>query len=207
MSETTTRLSQFFGLDRVSKETIAKIAGTKEFKALKEKLKKELPAVTLTESFFEMIVTHLSELLNLDVRAILLTTWNKSSELLEYTDSKKYPPDKAFMLPLAQHSITSEHQPSLQLTLNKTPVGEIQLDIKLELVIKGAIIKIQNKRIMSFSVGTCQGNGLVHYGKLTLLEQKSGTFTLPGAFDLGAGIPLSETATKVHAIVESIAKA
>jgi len=202
-----TRLSHFFGFDTISKETVAEIAGTKEFKALKAKLRKELPAVTLTESFFEMLITQLSELLNIDVRTILLNTWNKSSDILQYTDSQKYPPDEIFMLPLAQHTITSEHQPSLQLTLNKAPVGEIQLDIKLELTIKGGILKIQNKRIMAFSVGTCQGKGSVRYGELALLERKSGAFTLPGTFALGAGIALNDTAANVHAIVDTIAKA
>lgn len=207
MSEARTLLTQFFGFDALSRETVTKIAGTKEFKALKAKLREELPAVTLTESFFEMIVTHLSELLNIDVRAILLNTWSKSAEILKYTDAKKFPPDQAFMLPLAQHTMTSQHQPSLHLTLGKTPVGEIQLDIKLQLQIKGALLKIQNKRIMAFSLGTCQGNGSVCYGELALLEKKSGAFTLPGTFALGTGIPLNETAANVHAMVDAIVKA
>lgn len=206
MAESPVLLNQFFGVDQVSKETVTALVKTKEFQKLKGKLKKEMPAISLSESFFEMIVGHLSEVLHIDVRAILLNTWNTSSEILQYADSKKYPPEQAFMVPLVEHTIISEHTPSLKLTLNKAPVGEIELDVKLELTVKGVILKIQNKRIMALNPGTCKGNGSVRYGDLVLIQKKS-SFDFPGLFALGAGIPLNETAANLHAIVDAVAKA
>lgn len=206
MEQSPMLLSDFFGLDNVSKETVTEFVKTKEFQKLKGKLKKEMPAISMSESFFEMVVNHLSEVLHIDVRAILLCAWNTSSEILQYADPKKYPPDQAFMVPLVEHTITSEHTPSLKLTLNKAPVGEIELAVKLELAVKGVILKIQNKRIMAVEPGTCKGNGSVRYGDLVLIEKKS-TFNFPGTFAFATGIPLNETAANVHAIVDAAAKA
>ena len=156
-----TSLQKFFSLDKISREKIAKIARTKEFKALKEKLSEELPAVPITKSFLEMIIKQLCDLLKIDVYAVLLCAWNKSGDILKYSNSKRYPPKATFVVPLAEHTVTSEHKPSLQLTLNKMPLGEIELDVRLALHLKGVLLNIKKGRVMAITLGSCKGEGSV----------------------------------------------
>jgi len=207
MHKSESSLVEFFSLDNISKEKLSQIVKTKEFVRFKETLSKKLPGVPMTEAFFEMVIAELSKLLNIDVRAILLSAWNKSGDILQYADPQKYDQKKTFMIPLAEHTILSEHEPSLHFSFSKIPLGEIKLNISLQLNLKGAFLKIQNSRIMAFLIGSCQGKGWVKYGEVSLFERKSDTFTLPGSIELGAGIPLNAKTADIHQRIDIIAKA
>jgi hypothetical protein len=154
-----------------------------------------------------MIVKQLSELLKMDVYAILLCAWNKYGEILKYSDSKKYPHEETFVVPLAEHTVISEHEPSLQLTLNKMPLGEIELDVRLALHLKGVLLNIKEGRIMAVTLGSCKGEGSVKYDDICLFERTSETFKLPGFVELEKGIPLHETSANIHYLVDTLAKA
>lgn len=204
MEKITTTLSQFFPVKELSEDQLAVIATSPDFDTIKEKLVKELKGVPIPDSFFQQVVKQLSDLLNIDIRAILVSAWSRSEPFLQYFDSKKYPPDETFLVPLAEHSITSQHFPSLKLYLDKIALGSIKFNVDVELKVKGAILKIQNGKIMEATIASCEGDGMVKLGDTPLLEKKMGYVPMYGSIDFGEGIALGETVENVHKFMSAI---
>ncbi len=198
-------LNQFFAIKDLSKEKLSEMAKSKQFGPIKEKMSKELKGIPVPEKFFEEIFKQLSDLLNIDIRAILLSVWSKSGEFQKYLDAKNYPPDEVLLVPLAEHTITSEHNPSLESFMNKIPLGKMTFHINIELALKGAIIKIQNGKLWGGSIGSCAGKGSITFGDAHVLEKKSQPISLPSTIDLNDGIPIHNTAEDLHTILSKIA--
>lgn len=197
-------LKHFFSIEHLTKERLSEIARSKEFHPIREKMKKAMKGVPVPAAFLEQMLKQLSDLLHIDIRAILVSAWSKSDEFLDYIDPDKYPPDEKILVPLVEHTITSEHSPSLKSFINQIPIGEIKFHVDLELVLKGVILKIQNGKIMEVTVGSCDGKGEVKVGDEILLERESSPWELPGSIDLGDGIPIQEKAHEFHSIISKI---
>jgi len=200
-------LKHFFEIEHLTEERISEIARSKEFDPIRDKMKKAMKGVPMPASFMEQMLKQLSDLLHIDIRAILVSAWSNSDEFLAYIDSDKYPPDETILVPLVEHTIASEHSPSLKSFINQIPIGEIKFHVDIEFVLKGVILKIQNGKIMEVTVGSCDGKGEVKVGDEVLLERESSPWELPGSIDLGDGIPIQEQAHEFHSILSKIVKA
>jgi len=97
---------------------------------------------------------------------------------------------------LADHTIISEHTPSLQIQINEISLGEVQFNINLELTLKGVILKIQNGKIMEATVGSCEGKGSVSYGDFSILEKETEPIALPLTVDFGEGLSIGGSREK-----------
>lgn len=199
-----TTVSQFLALGELSNEKLTGLANSPDLAPLREKMSKELKGMPIPESFFEEIVKQLSELLNIDVRAILLSVWSKSDEFQKYLDAQDYPPDETVLVPLAEHTIISEHNPSLKSFVNKIPLGKIAFHIYLELVIKGAVARIKDGRLMGGTIGSCTGKGSITFGDMYLLEKESQPFDLPGSIELAEGIAIKDATEGLDSILSRI---
>src|SRR4030043_1057674 len=65
-----------------------------------------------------VILKKIMEVLNVKVENVMVATWNKCREILQYADLKKYPPDKTYMVPLTEHDIKSTFDPKLEIYVN-----------------------------------------------------------------------------------------
>ena len=131
------------------------------------------------------------ELLDVKLVNVISGGWNKARELAKYTDQKKYPPDQVILVQLAEHTVTSEHHPYVQVLVNDQPVGEkIVFDLSIVLTLKSVVLKIQDARIKAVKTGSCQAKGKIEFMKAVLTEGTLGPFQLPGAIDLGEGVSL-----------------
>ncbi len=200
----TPTLNQFFAIKDLPKEKLSEMAKSKQFSPIKEKMSKELKGIPIPEKFFEEIFKQLSDLLNIDIRAIILSVWSKSGEFQKYLDARNYSPDETVLVPLAEHTITSEHNPSLKSFLNKIPLGKMTFHINIELTLKGVIAKIQNGKLWGGSIGSCAGKGSITFGDKHILEKESQPILLPATIELHDGIPLQNTAEDLHSILSKI---
>lgn len=204
MEEIHTTLNHFFSLKNLSKEQLSEIISSDQFLPIKEKMSKELKGIPIPHSFFEQMIEQLSELLHIDVRAILVSVWSKSEEFKKYLDGEEYSPEEILLLPLAEHSITSEHTPALKPFLDKIPLGEIKFHVYLELELKGAVVKIQNGKLMGGTIGTCEGKGSITCGDVHLLEKDTQPWSLPGSIELSDGIPIQGAVSDLNSILSKI---
>lgn len=131
------------------------------------------------------------DLLDLRISDILFKTWNESGILKKYLDPDKYDPEAEVSVTLSEHKITSEHHPYLDVVLDEVRLARIILDIRLELDLEAAVLKIKDARIHEIRPGSCKAKGRVSYKDLTLLEEESDSLDLPGSLHFEKGIPIA----------------
>lgn len=180
-------LHQFFAL---KEDALSTIESSKGMEALKEKIQKESTAIKWPVALNE-ITKKVGDLLNISVIDIILKAWNKYRELLKYTDKEKYPPDMSVLVPLAEHTIKSEHKPYLEILINEKPAGKIDFNINISLTLKGMILKIQDGKIKEIKTGSCKGKGNVKLEDFVIMERETDSISLPGSINLGEGVAIA----------------
>jgi hypothetical protein len=155
---------------------------------MKEKIIKE--AKCKWPIAFQIIIEKIADILDIGILDIMVMTWKKYGILLKYADSEKCPPGETFLVPLVDHTIKSEHCPSIEILINGKPVGKINFHITISLIIEGIILKIQDGKIKEITTGACKGKGCVMCENIVILEKKTLPICLPGSISLGEGIPI-----------------
>ncbi|HEY54975.1 MAG TPA: hypothetical protein G4N91_01660 [Dehalococcoidia bacterium] len=189
MSDSQITLNQFFSPEKkLSPEQLSSLESNKKVSSLKEKIWKETkvkgPLV------LDLIIKKTAEILDIGILDIMVKAWNKYKILLKYLDKEKYPPGETFLVPLAEHTIKSEHRPSIEILINDQPAGKIEFSISISIMLEGVILKIQDGKIKGITTGTCKGKGAFACENVVLLEKKTASIPLPGSIDLGEGIPI-----------------
>ena len=203
MAEKQFTLNDFFSTDKVIDEQLDNLEKSEQFPTLKEKMFK---SVKLPPGFYKLLIRQVSELLKINILEILAKGWGTYSEFLEYLDEEKYPPDETVFVPLIEHTMTSNHSPSLQPIINQVPLGKIEFDINLEFLLKGAILRIQNGKIIGAKIGTVEGKGNLQYDGFKLLDVKSQPIGLPVNIDLDPGIPIIDPGADASQMLDEITK-
>jgi hypothetical protein len=139
---------------------------------------------------FDIIVKKITDILDIGILDIMVMAWNKYRMLLKYADREKYPPGETLLVPLVEHTIKSEHRPFIEILINDKPVGKVEFNITISLMLKGIILKIQDGKIKGVTTGTCKGKGTIKCENIVILEKETAPISLPGSIDLGEGIPI-----------------
>jgi len=203
MAEGQITLNDFFCTDQVIDEQLDKLEKSEHFTTLKEKVFK---TVSLPVGMYKLLIRQVSDLLNINIMEILAGGWSKYSEFLQYLDKDQYPPDETVYVPLIEHTLTSKHSPFLQPVINEKSLGKIEFDVYLEFLLKGAILKIRDGRIMGAKIGTVEGKGDVQYDGFKLFEAESQPIGLPVNIDLNPGIPIIDPGEDASKMLDEVVK-
>ncbi len=192
MSDSDLTLKQFFSLkpEEWSSERLSALASKDKISSLKEMAEKEAKGAKWPVAFAE-ILKRVDDLLDISLPDILAGAYNKYRILRQYAEKGKYSPDETFLVPLADHTIKSEHHPYLEVFINENLVAKIDFTIMVALKLNGIILKIQDGRIKEIFTGTCQGKGAIECEGLVLVEKEMPSVSLPGSINLGEGIPIA----------------
>lgn len=166
--------------------------------ALRQRVEKEFPNLPWPD-VLQTTLDRLDGLLDVELGDILATVWDKCVALREYADPTKHPPDEVNMVPLTEHSLTSTHEPYLRVMLGETELGRIDFTLELTLTLVGAVLRIQDGRILGVAAGHCQGDGELTCEGIELFTEQI-SLELPGAIDFGEGLVIgaSTQAAPVH---------
>lgn len=191
MNQSPITLNHFFSFEgeELPQDSLSGIESSEKISSLREAFSRETKGIKWSVAFREMI-KQIADLLNIGVPDIMVKAWNKYSLLLKYSDRKKYSPDEIFLVPLAEHTIKSEHHPYLEILINNQTVGKMVFDINISLMLEGIILKIQDGKIKEILTGSCKGKGTIKHGDFVIFEKASGSISLPGSMDLGEGLPI-----------------
>jgi len=159
-----------------------------EIKSVTEKVSEQVKASWPVMK--EILIQKIKEILNIDIPDIMTNAWSKYSILQQYTDKDYYPPEETYFVEMADHTINSEHNPQIDVVVNKQVITTIYFYIVLALSFKGLVLRIQDGKIKGITTGNCLGRGSLYCENRLLLEKETRSFTLPGAIDLGSGIPI-----------------
>lgn len=153
--------------------------GWKEFK---EKIIKEAKGIKvasmpdLTEKF--------GELFDIPIPEIFLASWKKANALQSVLEESRKSPETVMNLELAEHTIVSQHKPSIEVKIQNATVTKLEFTLRLGFILKGFNLKIQNGEIREMQTGVCEVKGTVEYDKLIIAEKKLAPITLPGSIKL-----------------------
>jgi hypothetical protein len=189
-------LSQFFGINKQQARQAEIILKSEKLKDIKQTIEEENPKNKLPDSFydnlFEVVLTKLNELLNLDIfQDILLPAWSKHPELQEYRDPEKHPPDEIALVPLLEHAITSSHKPTIEPTIAGRSLGEIAFEVEVEAIVKGAILEIRDAKIVKVKLGGIDASGSLGFSGVSFLEKDLASLEFPGSIDLPEGFAIA----------------
>jgi hypothetical protein len=164
-------------------------ASVKSLSALQDSLRRESDKISFRAAM-EEVIQGAQSLMNIKIEDVLLPAWKKYLSLRKYLDKDKYPPETTSMVPVAEHTVKSEHHPFLELLLNDTPVGRIDFTIAVTLVVKGMILVIRDGKIRGIKTGECRAKGTVSCENIVIVEKISEIVVLPGTIACDEGIPI-----------------
>ena len=144
----------------------------------KERISKEIKGVKWSASVSD-IALKIAELLDIKIPAIFISCWQKNEELKKIIEESAKAPDDNFELALAEHTITSEHKPFIEVRFKGELLYKIVLDVNLLFKIEGFILKIKKGEIKEVYSAKCQTEGNIKWEGLKLLEKKFESLTLP----------------------------
>lgn len=184
---TSPNLNQFFG--GIAQKVPAEVsAGMKRLPAM-ERLHKRL-AEKAGHLAPEKLLGRAEALLDIGLASILGRAFSGYRQLQEYADPQTCPPDRTYMVSLAEHRIRSRHRPALDVRLNGKTLESIGFEIDLELELKGVVLEIRGGSIRAIHTGECRGAGEVRCEGLLLCRRESKLVDLPGTIELAEEIPI-----------------
>jgi len=128
-------------------------------------------------------------LLDIGLDTLLLEGWRKFADLHTAAQRTRAALGSSEVLDLASHSITSTHQPRVELRLDDVPLATVAFDLSLTFAVKAAVATVRDGRLVSLHSGVCDVEGTLGVGDKPLAS-RSGQFQLPLMVHLGSGLPL-----------------
>ena len=132
------------------------------------------------------IARHLAGLLDIGMADVLLGAWNKSHGLRQQLEKSANAPGKEMFLQLAEHKITSTHQPYIALMKDGQEMGRLPFSVSLELVLQGAVVRILDGAIQEIQTGKVKGKGTVKCAGAILVEKELQPIAIPGTIQVPA---------------------
>src|SRR6202008_3593669 len=142
----------------------------------------------------EQLSEGLREALGEPFADVLGGAWGRYADLWKFCDRKAYPPEKVSVVTLAEHRITSTHQPYVDVELSAilpTPVRlRLSLRVDLEANVQGARLTIRDGRIRKLHAANVSFSGKMSCeGKEILV--RDGTLKIERGIAFGGeGIPI-----------------
>jgi hypothetical protein len=158
------------------------------WKSFQEKVTREIKGVKWISSMPDL-APKVCELLDIKIPDVLIAAWKKVEDLRAVLEKSKLTPDETIYLELAQHTINSEHKPSVDVKIKGATVKKIELVIQLGFNLKGFLLKIQNGAIRELQTGQCEAKGTIKYGGLTVAEKKLEPIKLPLSIPITVQLP------------------
>ena len=127
------------------------------------------------------LTSKIGELFNVELPDLLVSSWKKAKEVQEALEESRKSPDEVIVLNLAEHEITNEYHPYIEIRIAGMPLPK-KIEFKVQIVtgLKGINLKIQAGNITEIQAGSCDFEGKVKYEDLTLAEKKVGPIELLG---------------------------
>ena len=178
MAEPTATLRDVFALP----DTGAPERSSAEWKTFQDRLKEEVKGIKTPA--MPDVAAKVGELLDIPLPEIFLTSWKKADALRTLLDESRKEPETVMQLELAEHTINSQHHPSIEVRIQNTAVKKIEFTVRLAFKLKGFVLKIQNGAIKEMKTGDCEVKGTIEYQGLMIAEKKLAPIKLPGAIPL-----------------------
>lgn len=149
-----------------------------DWKEFQSRLGREIKTVQWPTAMPDL-ASKIGELFNIELPGLLVPAWKKAKELQEALEESKKSPDEVIVLNLAEHEITNEYHPYIEIRIAGMPLPKkIEFKVEIATTLKGINLKIQAGTITEIQAGTCDFEGKVKYQDLTLAKKNVGPIEL-----------------------------
>jgi len=125
------------------------------------------------------LTSKIVELFNVELPDLFVSSWKKAKELQEALEESKKSPDEVIVVDLAEHEITNEYHPYVEIRIAGMPLPKkIEFKVQIATALKGINLKIQAGNITGIQAGSCDFDGKVKYQDLTIAQKKVGPIEL-----------------------------
>jgi len=160
-----------------------------QLKEVQEKIRKELRSVDMF-ALSGTLLNKVAALLDDPFVDSLAGGWSKCGEILKYRDRKKYRPEDTFLVALAEHTMSSEYRPSIDMLIKDVPIKTLDFVVNLAIEVEGFQLEIQDAKIRRVRTGKFRGTGQVSLAGTQIYQRALATVALPGVVDFGEGLAI-----------------
>lgn len=169
------KIANLFPDADIQEEGIKKIEIHDKISELRKKINQKESRLKWAKVLEEILETG-NKFLSTSLKDILERGWQNYDEIKKYFDTDEFNSDESFLIPLARHTIVSEHHPNIEIRLAETYLGKIDFEIHLELLLSGIILKIGQGKIQGVKAGKCQSKGYFSCEGIPLFQSESADF-------------------------------
>jgi hypothetical protein len=148
------------------------------WQAIEERIGQEIKGIKWSAAMSDL-VPKICDLLEIRVDGVLLAAWKKASEIRTVLEKSRQTPEETTYVELAEHTINSEHKPSIDVKLRGAKLKTIALLVHLGFNLQGFVLKIKNGSIIEMQAGKCDVKGTIKFSGLTIAEKKLAPIKLP----------------------------
>lgn len=99
--------------------------------------------------------------LNVKLIDIFAGAWSGVMAVAELGDTTKYPPGEKHFVPLANHRITSDHRPKVEVLVDGMLLVSLTLDVNLQAQFEAAVLEVEGGHIHAIKPGNCMATASV----------------------------------------------
>lgn len=169
-------LNQLFRHPNFHSEKFSEIEIQDKIVHLKNEIQSKEPRLKWKNVLNEVLGTS-SKLLDMRLKDILERAWEKYSEVQKFLNVDEFGADEVFMVPLLEHTISSEHYPKIEIRIGEVYIGAIDFDLQLRLALSGIILKINQGKIQGVKAGKCKSIGNFSCEGIALFEDEISEFS------------------------------
>ena len=125
------------------------------------------------------VADKLKDGLEVPINQILKAAWTQHRDLLDDLEKSKQSRSETFLVPLANHTVRSTHNPAVEVLVNDRRVAAFKFSANVMMRIQGAVLKVEAGDVVGVESGTWQGLGQLKCGTVTLVEHETEVFPLP----------------------------
>ena len=168
-------LNQLFRVPEVHHDKLQEFEIREKVVELKKKITKKEPRLKW-RNVLDEILNSGNKLFNVRLKDVLENAWKKYDEIEKYLDTENFDTEETFLIPLARHTIISDHHPAVEIRLGEVFTGKIDFDLHLELAMSGILLMIKKGKIEGVKAGKCQSRGYFSCEGIPLFENESSEF-------------------------------
>jgi hypothetical protein len=132
-------------------------------------------------------------LLSLNLVDLAAAGWTKYDALRQAAKRTRDAPNTEEVVAMATHEIESTHHPSVELNVDGTSMGTIEMTLEITFTMAGVLAVVKQARLTAIRSGSCTVAGSLTVAGIEAAK-KQRKFDLPGAVRLRHGIALPQAA-------------
>ena len=171
------------GVSALSERLATSLETTEEAAEIKRALAKAVPGLPLGP-IIEGVSKGLETALDVPISSMLAGAWDRARELRAAMQQTRDSEKDAVLLPLLDHTITSEHRPYVDVVLNGTAIARLVFPLTVTFHLEGIVLRIAKGRIADVLAGQMTIKATLKFAEFVLIEKALAPITIPGALAL-----------------------